>query len=165
MSRTAARPERNLEELVRQDLEGAYEALQLYKSRVNRLLKKKNFADALTESANGACVLLSHSYSKAGLELANQVIQILEYLNQDLDDNNKCLIYRINDNFSKPCEEQVEYLENCLKWFVKVSSRELGDPELHRKLGITLWEIGSYVKSAYHLAICENPDLILSKVF
>ena len=82
----AAKKEVNLEELVKRDDAGAYEALQLFRSRALRFKAKSDVLNALKTAAEGAILLLKNNYKTAGAELAMLMVDFLE--DSGIDFNN-----------------------------------------------------------------------------
>ena len=70
----------NLTELIQSGDAGAYEALQLYRSRALRQKAKSDVTNALQTAAEGSTLLLRNGYKSAGCELAMLMVDFLNGL-------------------------------------------------------------------------------------
>ena len=71
-----------MDSLVQSGAAGAYEALQLYRSRALKLNAKDEFGAALSTCAGGATALLKFKYNSEGSELCNLLLDfVTEYVN------------------------------------------------------------------------------------
>ena len=75
----------NLDALVQSGAAGAYEALQLYRSRALKMKAKDEFGAALTTCAGGATALLKYKYDTAGAELCNLLLDFLTESNKTIE--------------------------------------------------------------------------------
>jgi hypothetical protein len=162
----AARKEVDLTEMVKSGAHGAYEALQLYRSRAMRYKSKNDFDEAINVLSNGTTVLLENGYDNAGAELGDLFISLLTELNTPFSDEIRDKIVMVDNKFedlsarisassqqndkSKNNDEKkdqqsttvvhrVDFLKACIKWSIAVGSRELGDSKLHTRLAECLF--------------------------
>lgn len=132
--------ENDLEALVSKGPDGAYEALQLFRSRALRFKTKGDNKAAITAAAHGARSLLKGGYTHAGSELSALLINLLDESGAELDTETRAIIndidaaYEQNDKDSASVQ-RTDYLKSCIKWTQTCGSRELGDPQLHVRLG------------------------------
>lgn len=153
----------DLDALVLSGPQGAYEALQLYRSKSMRFKSKDNLAEAIHTAANGAKVLLSNNYVNAGAELASMTIEFISDTNNDITSAHRNLLFDIDSAFPSNNPLRIEFLKSVIKVSVANGIRELGDPALHLRLATSLWEIGD--KSAvYHFVVSEDPEQLAFKI-
>ena len=153
----------NLDAMVSSGPQGAYEALQLYRSRAIRLRTKNDLAGAMVVVVQGAKCLLTSSYENAGAELASLLLDIFNESARDLDPELRRHINEVDQAFAPASPHRVEFLKGCVKWSIKYGIRELGDPLLHLTLGKCLWDLND--KSAtYHFAAGEAPEQLSQKI-
>lgn len=157
LRRKAAAKEVDLDAMVRSGPQGAYEALQLYRSRAIRLRSKNDLSSALNSISAGALCLFSAGYENAGAELAMLLLDFLNESGKEIDAELRQLIGNLEQAFPPTSPHRVEFLKGCVKWTVKHSNREFGDPAMHVTLAKCLWDIND--KSAvYHFAAGEAPE-------
>ena len=132
----------HLEALVARDSAGAYEALQLFRSRALRFKTKGDPKAAITTAAHGARVLLKGSYLHAGSELSALAISIIEESSTELDADSRNIIneidsaYESSEKDGSSSQQRMDFLKSCIKLTQTKGHRELGDPELHVRLGM-----------------------------
>ncbi len=162
-----AKKEVDLSEMVKRGADGAYEALQLYRSRAIRYKSKNEFDEAIKVTSDGTICLLQHGYDNAGAELGELFVELLTELERPLTDETREVIFQIDGTFPQNSfAHRIEFLKACIKWSVTVGSRELGDPKLHTRLADTLWANNQDKKTvAYHFAAGESPSLYSQKIF
>jgi hypothetical protein len=142
---------------------GAYEALQLYRSRAARLKSKNDFLEAIKSCVSGASVLLEHNYENAGAELATLFIDLLVEDNQQINDELRNFVFEVDSKFPVKSTHRVEFLKSSIKWTVSCGTKELGDPLLHTRLAECLWN-NNDKNAAYHFAAGEAPGAYLEKI-
>jgi Golgi to ER traffic protein 4 len=159
----AAKREVNLEEMVSSGPSGAYEALQLYRSKAIRLKSKGDINGALSSTASGAACLIKNSYITAGAELATMLVDMLDESSKELTPEVRELINQVDDSFPPKCPQQVEFLKNCVKWTINMGNRENGDPQLHLRLANSMWAMGE--KNAIsHFTSGEAPEELAARL-
>jgi len=159
----------NLEEMVTGGQASAYEALQLYRSRCNRLKVKSDFMQAISTAAKGVIALVSNGYENAGGELSAILTNLLDQSGLDISPEIRNIVNEVDAAFgavipaapatsgvveigppkpptstiSKTVVEttpRVEYLKALVVYSMKNGQREYGDPMFHSTLGTCLWE-------------------------
>lgn len=161
----ASATDEELLQKVQSGAEGAYEALQLYRSRCNRLKAKNDTNGAIQSAATGAITLFDAGYENAGAELADLFVELLHETRQAVNEQIKSLILAIDSKFAvKKTPHRADFLKTCIKWSAELGTRELGDPELHTLLATCLWESGDK-NAAYHFTCGEAPELLNKKIF
>lgn len=164
-----------LDSLIARDAEGAYEALQLFRSRALRFKTKNDPKAAITAASHGAKSLLKGKFLHAGSELTALLISILDESGADLDSETRTIISDIDSAFEENEGDhaaaaglRIDFLKSCIKWSQSSGSRELGDPQLHVRLGHCLWgpEEGKrdIKQSIYHFVAGEAPVAINEKI-
>lgn len=160
----AGRGEADLEELVKSGQTGAYEALQLYRSRSNRSKLKGDFNSAISTAGKGAA-LLCVEYENAGFELATVMLELLAEADQDVTPENRSLINAVDSAFPAKSAHRIDFLTGAIKWSMKCGTREIGDPMLHSRLAAAVWEKGdNKIKAIYHFTAAEMPDQVWTHV-
>jgi hypothetical protein len=144
----------DLSEMVSSSPQGAYEALQLYRSRAIRLRSKNDVNKAIEVIVEGAKCLLKNSYENAGAELAMLLLDFLEESGKEIDFSLREIISDVEQAFPPTSHHRVEFLKACVKWSIKSSNRDLGDPFLHVSLGRCLWDNNDKT-AVYHFAAGE----------
>lgn len=165
---TNAKKDVDLTAMVQSGENGAYEALQLYRSRSMRFKSKNDFKEAINVCSTGSICLLENGYGNAGAELSNLYVELLTELNQPLTDETRAEIFQIDSKFpANAISHRIEFLKACIKWSIAVGDRELGDPKLHTRLAECLWGSSSNEKKnvTYHFAAGESPKLLAQKIF
>jgi len=143
---------------------GAYEALQLYRSKVNRCKQKGDFNGAITVCCDSANCLLSHGYGTAGGEMANILIEMLGTSGQKLDVDNRQRINDIDSKFVSNGKERQDFLKQALSWSIKSGDREHGDLMLNSTYAFTLWDAGQHKKAILHFVQGEAPEKLWAKL-
>jgi hypothetical protein len=161
--RGAAKREVDLEAMVATGAPGAYEALQLYRSKAIRFRSKNDFQGALDALSQGAKVLLQNGYLNAGTELATLMIEMLDEENKDLTPDLRNVINEVDNSFPENCAQRIEFLKGCVKWTVKCGARELGDPMIHVRLASVMWAANDK-NAVYHFAAGEAPEQFVAKL-
>ena len=167
LKKKAAKKEVDLDSMVKSGAQGAYEALQLYRSRAIRFKTKNDFPSAIKLVASGAICLFENSYENAGAELAEVFVELLVEENKEVTEENRKTAFDIDENFTPTNTRRVEYLKSCIKWTAACGSRELGDPLFHARLAECLWDKNDKESknAPYHFAIGESPILYCRKIF
>ena len=147
--------------LVRSGEAGAYEALQLFRSRCSRLRQKGDFRGAVDEAARG-CMALCPEYEKAGAELALALVEVLAEGDLDCSPENLSAVQRVDAAFPPRSAARIEFLLAAIKWSMRCGSRELGDPALHGEVAACFWEAGDRAKAVYHFTAAEAPEQLWS---
>lgn len=161
--------ENNLEEMVTQGQASAYEALQLYRSRCNRLKQKKEFMQAISIAAKGTYALISNGYENAAGELSAILTNLLDESGLDISPEIRKIVTEVDNAFAafvptvaacstavvaaptKPATStiskavvettsRIEYLKALVVYSMKNGQREYGDPMFHSSLGSCLWD-------------------------
>ena len=184
------RREVNLEEMVAEGEASAYEALQLYKSRCNRMKGKGEYMDGVKVAAKGATAELLHGYESSGVELCSILTDLLTVGEFDITPDLRNLLNEVDGAFASlpkkdtgdklvtitgkdgskqlavPKSSRIDFLKTLVTWSMKCGQREYGDPMLHVQLGNTLWDHsrGFHRKSIYHFAVGEAPTVLWSKI-
>ena len=150
----------DLDAMVASGPQGAYEALQLYRSRAIRYKTKNDTVNAIATLNQGAKALFLNSYKNAGSELANLLIDFLTEFNSTATTTQIDMLLELNSLFelkgtvdqaatsNNEKEEfnhnhfsnRLEFLKNSVKWSVKCGQYELGEPRIHVALGQCLWQ-------------------------
>ncbi|RYG67359.1 DUF410 domain-containing protein [archaeon] len=157
----------DLTSMVQSGPQGAYEALQLYRSRAMRLKAKNDIAGALKAVSEGSVVLLQNGYENAGAECADIFVGLLTETSQAVSEETKQTIFEIDSKFAPRSGHRVEFLKSCIKWTIACGERDLGDAQLHVTLGGALWDGSGNAQdksSIYHFAAGEAPGALLEKI-
>jgi len=137
----AAGGDGELEAMVARGPEGAYEALQLYRSRALRFKKNGDMRAAINTASLGAKSLLKAGYTHAGSELSALMLTLLEESGAELDAEARSMIHDVDSAFEQGDKDgsssvqRTDYLKSCIKWSQVSGSREIGDLQLHIRLG------------------------------
>jgi hypothetical protein len=148
----------NLESMVLEGAESAYEALQLYKSKVNRLRSKSSYQQSMDLCASSAIIFLRNGYETAGNEMSKLFIEILDESSADLTPEYRNLLNSIDSAFPFDSMNRGLFLKECLRYSVKTGSRLYGDTLLHARLAENLWSTNERPSSMKHFALGEAPE-------
>ena len=143
---------------------GAYEALQLYRSRAIKKKSKGEFMGAIKVLADGASCLLKNTYTTAGAELATLLVEMLDEEAKDLDAEVREILYVVDDSFDPKAPQKIEFLKSCVKWTINCGSRENGDPQMHVRLANGLWANGDTKSAFSHFAAGEAPEDLATRL-
>jgi hypothetical protein len=156
----------NLQELVQSGDSGAYEALQLYRSRALRFKAKSDVRNALQTAAEGAILLIRNGYKTAGSELAMLMVDFMDESGVDFNNDTHALIIDVDDSFEEfsPKEGRVDFLKACIKWTQTCGSRGMGDAQLHVRHGQCLWQMQEYKKAVFPFVAGEAPESLCQKI-
>ena len=160
----ATKKEVDLDALVASGPTGAYEALQLYRSRAIKKKTKGDFMGAVKVLADGASCLLKNTFTTAGAELATLLVEMLDEETKDLDAELRSILDNVDDSFDPKSPQKVEFLKSCVKWTINCGSRENGDPQLHVRLANCLWANGDYKNAFSHFAAGEAPEDLVTRL-
>lgn len=148
--------------------QGAYEALQLYRSRAMRFKTKAktqgDIMNCLTTLADGAVCLLQNKYETAGGELANLFVDTVEEKKVLADDDVRTLALKIDEAFPPDSNSRAEYLKAAVSWTKTTGTLENGDAMLQTQYGECLWLRGDK-SAANHYAAGESPAMYNAKIF
>lgn len=157
--KTSIRRKVDLEGMVKSSPESAYEALQLYKSKVSRLRAKQDHAEALSECAKAAALMLKYGYESSGEELSHMFTDMLDTSHKCLTPNIRELMRLISAQYRPGSEAYANFLKDCLKWSVATGDRLYGDVLLQRELGECLWQVeGQRGAAVKHFVLGEAPE-------
>lgn len=156
--------EDDLASMVQSGPQGAYEALQLYRSRGIRLKNKNDVEGAMKSCTSGTVLLLENGYENAAAELADVLLELFAETHQPVSDETRNMLFSIADKFPSRSTHRIEFLKACIKWSAEHGTKEGGDPALHTKLGECLWETQDK-NAANHFAQGEAPTLYNEKIF
>lgn len=134
----------DLEILTQRGPDGAYEALQLYRSRALRYKTKGDSKSAINTACAGAKALLKGSYVHAGSELSALMITLLDESAAELDAESRAMVNDVDSAFEQADKDgnsvqRTDFLKSCIKW--SQNTKELGDPQLHVRLGKFLFVV------------------------
>lgn len=114
----------------------AYEALQLIKSRADRMRLKGDTEGSLQLLAKSAVSMLKHSYTTAGSELCSMYIATLTEAKLPLTIDVRNVINEIEGAFTpRSSPGRRNFLLSCVEWSVALGDRKYGDPLLQSMLG------------------------------
>ena len=149
----------NYEEMILNGSESAYEALQLYRSKIIRLKNKNNLFESLTLCSIGIINFLKYNYYSEGNELEKLFLDILKESKSELSLDIRNLINNINQAYQANSIQHGIFLKECIKYSILIGSRVYGDPLLHKQLGEYLWKSGQEILSIKHFILGESPEL------
>ena len=161
--RATTKKDVDLDAMVTTGPSGAYEALQLYRSRAIRFKSKNDFPGAVNALALGAACLLKNSYVTAGAELASLLVDMIDEERKDIDAAMRSTIYDVDNSFPAKAPQQIEFLKSCVKWTINCGSRELGDPQMHVRLANCMWAVGDK-NAIYHFTAGEAPEELAARL-
>lgn len=153
----------DLEALVRSGETGAYEALQLYRSRSSRLRQRGDPRGAVEVAVRG-CRALCPEYEKAGAELALALVELLSEAELDCSPENMASVGEVDAVLPPQSAARIEFLVAAIRWSARCGSRELGEPSLHGRLADCFWEAGDRAKAVYHFVLAEAPEQLWSRL-
>jgi hypothetical protein len=176
----------NLDELLASSESGAYEALQLFRSRAQRFLTKGENMVALRTTVEGAVKLIRGGYFAAATELCSQLVDILNKTEADITNSDiREIVFNVDDAFVQAVESRTEditessventktianafksrkeFLKGCVKWSQTSGPREYGDPALNLRLASALW-VTDNQKATYHYVVGEAPAALSQKI-
>lgn len=161
--RNAQKKEVDLESMVQSGAQGAYEALQLYRSRAMRHKLKNELNESVQTCSNGTVCLLENGYENAGTELATLLIEIVTEFTIPMSEEYYNIVDKIVAKYSifPKSVHVVEFLKLSIKW-------GLGTPfenNLHLKLGECLWNNDDYRNAIHHFVLSESPKVLSDKLF
>lgn len=156
----------NLTELIQSGDAGAYEALQLYRSRALRQKAKSDVTNALQTAAEGSTLLLRNGYKSAGCELAMLMVDFLNESGVDFNNDTHALIIDVDDSFEEfsPKEGRQDFLKACIKWTQTCGTRDMGDAQLHVRHGQALWQNQEYKKAVHPFVAGEAPESLGQRI-
>mmetsp|Transcript_29176 Transcript_29176/g.21721 ORF Transcript_29176/g.21721 Transcript_29176/m.21721 type:complete len:293 (+) Transcript_29176:46-924(+) len=160
----ATKNDDDLASMVQSGPQGAYEALQLYRSRSIRLKNKSDIEGAMKSCTSGTVLLLENGYENAAAELADFLLELFAETGQPVGNETRGMLFTIADKFQSGSAHKVEFLKAAIKWSAEVGSREGGDSALHTKLAECLWDTRDK-NAANHFAQGEAPGLYNEKIF
>lgn len=163
LNKKRARKEVDLDAMVASGAEGAYEALQLYRSRSMRHKQKDDIIGAITEAAHGARCLFANGYINAGSELASLVVDIINESGIEINPQVRQVVFELDSAFPSEDASRVEFLKACVKATINNGQRELGEPSMHLRLANCLWEMKSK-NAIYHYVLSEDPETLAMKI-
>jgi hypothetical protein len=142
----------------------AYEALQLYRSRSNRAKQRGDIDAAIRLASQGSKNLLINGYDTAGYEMACVMLELFEENGKDLDPDTRSALIEVDEAFKPDSPSRIAFLKSCVKWSAAHGQRKLGDPLVHSRLALSMWESGEKRLAMYHFAAGECPQLLVEKL-
>ena len=156
---------------------GAYEALQLFRSRALRAKGKNDNLSALQTTVEGAIKLIRKGYISASWELCDQLLDFLNDLESDMADPSirelvfavdDCLVQMVEGIEEAPNDKgffrmRRDFLKGAIKWSQAFGKMALGDTALHVRLGAAMWAV-DYRGATYHYAAGEAPMALAQKI-
>jgi hypothetical protein len=174
------RKELDLDAMVETGSEGAYEALQLYRSRAMRFQSKNEIMNAIVAASHGAIVLLINKYVTAGFELATMTIDIINEAGTEINPQVRQIIFDVDNAFPTALEhashpqQKIDFLKACVKSTIANGQREHGEPQMHNRLALCLWstvvattkrhEAKLFATSMSHFALGEEPEQLAQQI-
>jgi hypothetical protein len=126
----------DLELMVTSSSASAYEALELFKFRINRAKSKGDIDLAIQTSCHGAILMLNNAYVNAGSELCRLYASLLSESAIPMSDSVRADILRIDAAFKEPgCPARRDFLSLCIDWSVIVTNQKFGDAEIQTQIG------------------------------
>jgi hypothetical protein len=157
--RNSRRKGLDLDGMVESGPESAYEALQLYKSKISRLRSKQALDESMAVCSNACAHMLKHGYESAGNELAHIYVEVLEEAKQDLTPTIRQQISQISSAYKPDATSaNVSFLKECVKCSVTTGQRLYGDVLLQSQLGQCLWRSGEHSTAIKHFVLGEAPE-------
>jgi len=171
----------NLDALLEQGESGAYEALQLYRSRSLRAKSKGDNLTALQTTVEGAIKLIKKEYFSAGWELCDQVLDFLNDMESDMTNPIiRDLVFNVDDalmqvvaeNTENPADKEStwsgfkvrrDFLKGAVKWSQAFGKQALGDTALHLRLAAATWSRDFRI-ATYHFVAGESPVQLAQKI-
>lgn len=129
-------------DMVAADAASAYEALQLYKSKISRLRVASKFDEALALTCHAAVLQLKHGYENSANELGSLFVDILTESKFALTPEFRNHINEMANSFQQVPNRGVPFLQECLSLSRVLGPRLHGDTLLHRQLAVVLWHRG-----------------------
>lgn len=132
----AGRAKLDLEAMVGAGETSAYEALELYKSRANRLQLKNEFDQGLDALSKGAICMIQHSYFTCAEVLCDLFVEMLSESGSKLTPDVRSIIKSIEESFAcAGIATKHKFLCDCVRWSIETGDRKFGDPILQARLG------------------------------
>lgn len=174
----------SLDELIASGEPGAYEALQLFRSRALRAFAKGEKMSSLRIAVEGSIKLIQGTYFAAGMELCNQLFDFLNEMEQDISSPDiRELVFSVDDALiaavggGVSSEEDLEaipknsaalktrqnFLKSAVKWTQTYGRREYGYPPLHLRFADALWDEDNS-RAIYHYAAGESPVVVAQRI-
>lgn len=172
---------RNLETMINSGESGAYEALQLYRSRAIRAYAKGEHMSAVKTTVDGCIKLIKGTYLASAAELCNQLIEFLDESQLDIDTPevreivlsvDDALVVAVlngetdsdnNKEDANALKLRKDFLKGAVKWTKTYSGKDFGDSALHLRLGGAMWS--TETKGAiFHFVAGESPFELARKI-
>jgi len=171
----------NLDTLLDQGESGAYEALQLYRSRALRAKSKSDNLSALQTTVEGAIKLVKKGYFAAGWQLCDQLLDFLNDMASDMSmPDIRELVFNVDDALVQAMDGEAEkkddkesanssfkvrrdFLKGAVKWSQAFGKQALGDTALHLRLGAASWTRDHRI-ATYHFVAGESPVQLAQKI-
>jgi hypothetical protein len=155
----------DLSELVERGQEGAYEALQLFKSRASRLVNKGQYAQAVHEYLEGAKALMDNNFCAEGHELALEALKTLQTQQTKVMVDMRASLMRIIEAYNETSLQlQYECISSAIEWSKLCGERYYGDPIFHLRAAECTWKQGLHNKALRHFALAEAPQTTCSTI-
>jgi hypothetical protein len=167
MERVLAR----MREQIDEGEDGAYEALQLYRTHSARLAASGKRSDAAKVLADGAVAFATHEppYVDIAADAAVGLMDIFEERDAStaVDAESKAVVARVAAAFPRSCcEQKVDFLKAAVRWTTAEPScrRANGDPDLHGLLAQAFVELGDLDNASKHFVQGEQPAEFLEQL-
>jgi len=161
--RNAQKKEVDLESMVQSGASGAYEALQLYRSRAIRHKLKNELSESIQTCSNGTVCLLENGFENAATELATMLIDIVTEFTVPMSEEYYNIVDKIVSKYAlfPKSTHVIEFLKLSIKWGLGTTFEN----NLHLKLGECLWNNADYRNAIHHFVLSENPKVLNDKLF
>jgi hypothetical protein len=155
------RKEVDLEGMVLNGQEAAYEALQLYKSKCNRLQLKEDYSGAAAVASTGSIAYITNGYFNAAEELWKIYFDALSKSNIEFNQDVRTVVDRIISAYGDTNDtHKMEFLQYVLKYSIDNGTLLFGNPEIQSIYAACLWKNEEYRKSVKHFVLGEAPQIL-----
>ncbi|XP_022095557.1 Golgi to ER traffic protein 4 homolog [Acanthaster planci] len=135
-----------------------YEAHQMYRTLYHRYMAQKKHAEAIELIYSGASLLLSHNQYTSGADLCLLLVEAFNISDTPVVTENIDKVAGLVCTIPSDVPERGKCISSALQWS-KTSNKAIktGDPELHQRLAVKLWQEKNYFEARYHfLHSCDG---------
>ncbi|CAD6893792.1 unnamed protein product [Tilletia controversa] len=135
-------------------MSGGYELHQKLRTKAVRLLKKKDYAQAISILHTGAVDLLKQKEQGSGCDIAVYLVDVYEQSDAQVNDETRGRLVEILD-LTAPDFWRKKVADAALKWSAKASGQEGGDPTLRISIAQLYAREGSFhIAEPHYIAGC-----------
>ncbi|KAJ8036905.1 Golgi to ER traffic protein 4-like [Holothuria leucospilota] len=135
-----------------------YEAHQMYRTLYFRYMAQNKHAEAIELLYSGATLLLEHKQYGSGADLSLLLVEVFQTSKATVDDDNIAKVSKLFQLIKRDLPERHAFLAASLRWTQSMKPSGKHVSELHRQIGITLWQEKNFTGARHHFLRSDDGE-------